>query len=271
MSRNLDSHQFSNVPVGQAAEVPHDVSGRLGLPGGVFKSSGLDSRLRLIFRSRARPIVLQGGGDRINKYTGTVIYIFDARQQFAITDYDISRTNSIVGAVLTSVATNNFFNDPPFKFGIFHITDADTPLPLYDGALSNTYEFLTEEEVGDSLSAQEVKDFIDELATGVSSIEAIRAPDPDGTVKTYVQSNYGPSAWYESGVKVSGTPRRSDINTAAVPFFGADVVNLGVQDAFHISMKYGAPLLTLLSSVPSPVPAYFIGANYAFQRDTDAT
>ena len=234
----------------------------------------------MILRTRARPIFLQGGTDRLSKRAGALIYIFDAIEQFSagLADYDVSRTNSIVGIVNTTIATNNFFNPTPFKFGIFHITDANTPKALYPGGVTNTYLFLDEQEVGTTLSAQEVKDYIDELATGIGTVEMVRAPDPDGTVKTYVQSNYGAAAWAAPGFKVAGTPFQSSINTFAVPSFGGDSVNLGVQDAYHTVLRYGAPLYVTNiksatgapSSVASPYPSHDIGNIYSFQKDTDA-
>lgn len=280
MSRDLYTHQFSNVPItqGTTISVPDCA---LNLPGGVFRSSGLNSRERLVFRVRATPsVVLTNTRERTIKKMGTVIYLFDSVEQFAaLTDEQITHTSTVLHTVLSQNSGNGYFNPTPFAFGVCHITDANTPKNLYPSGTTAVYSWLTENECGTAVSAQEIKDFIDTLAmqTGVGSVEAVRAPDPDGSVATHVKTVYGESVWWQADVKVLGTPWHSDVRTTAVPEIGSTQADNYVEDAFRIVLKYGGPLrasfVDSLTQTPifTPLPDRDMSDSYLFDMDTVAT
>lgn len=280
MSRNLDSHQFSNVSIIQGDDGSMIDGGVLdfsrsgvAIPNGVMKDSGLNSRSRLNFRVRSVPWLTPDAGERILKRTGGLVLVLSVEQfdGATLTNYDVSRTNSMHAIVLGTIANNNYFNATPMKIGVLHYTDPTTPVALYPSGVTNIYNFVTVTEAGASVDSTEIIDMIDDLATSVGTVTMVVADDPDGLVLAHVQANYGLGVFLPGDAKLTGFPFRTQINTRAVPDLGASTMDQRLRVAYESILRYHGPLLVSVSSVASPTPAYDIGAGYRFDRDTEAS
>ena len=276
MSRDLNSHQFSNAPIPLGWDTVANQVTRMTIPNGVFLNSGLNSRRRLTFRTMIGVNATPADTDeRLQRYFGSVVYLHatDAGGPgFNLTDYAISRCNCIHGEVLADTSGSNYFNSKPFAIGFIQVSSLSSP--FYPAGVSNTYEFVDNITVIGTQTITAITTMIDYLVSLCDTVDAIVVSSGfafAGDIRSHINSVHGTQVLDEH--RHNGTPRRpTGTGSLEVPAnIGTNQMELAMRTIYECVLRRGGPLkVTFTTSIPSPVPLYAING-YQFDHDTDAT